>query len=101
MAASSSSRNREPRAAAVADVAEGSTSTRSRLDAVSQAILAPFTHRKTDSNKLLSDRTSCAPLLTHARPDHSCSPASCAGDYDPEDDQCRRQCVEAARGHPR
>lgn len=74
MAASSSSRNREPRAAAVADVAEGSTSTRSRLDAVSQAILAPFTHRKTDSNKLLSDRTSCAPLRTHARPDLSCSP---------------------------
>ena len=57
--AASSSKRREPRAA-VDDLAEG-TSRRSRLDAVSNAILSPFTSRKPDSNKLLSDRTSRRP----------------------------------------
>lgn len=56
MVASSSSKRREPRAA-VEDLAEG-TSARSRLDAVSHAILSPFTSRKGGSNKLLSDCTS-------------------------------------------
>lgn len=53
--AASSSKRREPRAA-VDDRAEG-TSRRSRLDIVSSAILSPFTLRKPDSSKLLSDCT--------------------------------------------
>ncbi|KAF7798617.1 hypothetical protein EIP86_009839 [Pleurotus ostreatoroseus] len=63
MAASGSSKKREPRAV-VDDLAEG-TSSRSRLDAVSHAILAPFTsHRKTDSSRLLTD---LAPVIMTPR----------------------------------
>ncbi|EKM48969.1 uncharacterized protein PHACADRAFT_189010, partial [Phanerochaete carnosa HHB-10118-sp] len=62
MAASSSSKRREPRAA-VEDLAEG-TSARSRLDAMSHAILSPFTSRRSDTSKLLSDM---APVIMTPR----------------------------------
>lgn len=65
MAASTSSKRRDPRAA-VDDLAEG-TSAKSKLDAVSHAILSPFTSRKTDSNRLLSDRA-CPPASSRAAP---------------------------------
>ncbi|KAK7694214.1 hypothetical protein QCA50_001394 [Cerrena zonata] len=52
--AASSSKKRGPKAA-VDNLAEGSSSTPSRLDVVSKAIMAPFTSRKHDSNKIFSD----------------------------------------------
>ncbi|KAI0344093.1 WD40 repeat-like protein [Trametopsis cervina] len=57
-----SSRRREPRAA-VEDLAEG-TSSRSRLDAVGQVIMSPFSRVKHDSSRLLSD---LAPVIMTPR----------------------------------
>ncbi|KAI0089997.1 hypothetical protein BDY19DRAFT_941825 [Irpex rosettiformis] len=54
-AMAASSRKREPRVA-VEDLAEG-TSSRSKLDAVGQVIMSPFSRAKHDSNKLLSNCT--------------------------------------------
>ncbi|CAL1696629.1 unnamed protein product [Somion occarium] len=55
MASSSTKKKREPRVA-LDNLAEGpSRSSSGTLDVVSKAILAPFTHRKHDSNKIFSD----------------------------------------------
>ena len=69
--AASSSKRREPRTAAD-DLAEGA-SRKSKLDIVSSAILSPFTLRKPDSSKLLSDCTCslffrCSYIMCKQRP---------------------------------